>query len=60
VTLLLTAPLDGPGLDAVAQLALLARRLGWQLEVQAAGPEPDPLLVLSGLLDVLDVRPGPG
>lgn len=53
----LAGPLDAAGLDALARLALLARRLGWRLEVHAAGPEPDPLLVLSGLLEVLDVRP---
>lgn len=57
VTVQLEAPLDVPGLAAVAELALLAGRLGWRLEVHASGPEPDPLLVLSGLLEVLDVRP---
>lgn len=60
VTVALAGPLDGAGLDALARIAVLAGRLGWQLEVRSAGPELDPLLRLAGLLGVLTVPPGRG
>ncbi len=60
VTVVLAAPLDVAGFDALARVALLARPLGWQLEVRPAGADPDPLLLLAGVLDVLTVLPGPG
>lgn len=56
VTVHLAAPLDGAGLDAVARIALLARRLGWRLELDPGGADLDPVLVLAGLQEVLEGR----
>jgi anti-anti-sigma regulatory factor len=44
---------DADALDALARLALLARRQGYELRICGASPELRALIALVGLADVL-------
>ena len=48
---------DALALDALAQLALLARRCGYRLIVQGASSELSGLIELAGLTEALGIEP---
>jgi hypothetical protein len=48
---------DADSLDALARLALLARRCGYRVAVQGASPDLASLIELAGLSEALGVEP---